>query len=126
MEMAPKKKIIWVEDDSFLSGLVAMKLEHGDFGITLANSSDEMMRELEKEMPAVIVLDLMLPGQDGFEVLKTLKADDRYKMIPVVVVTNLSQESDIQKAKELGAAKFLIKAHSTIDEILKEIETMLS
>jgi CheY-like chemotaxis protein len=72
------------------------------------------------------MLDILLPGADGFEILKKLKADPRYTKIPVVLLSNLSQPTDLQKGKDLGAVKFLIKSTVTLDEIIDEIKSVLA
>lgn len=120
-----KNKILWVEDDSFLNDIIATKAvrTHNDI-VTLLRGED-VIPELARSMPDVIVLDLLLPGMNGFEVLKEVKSNELYKNIPVVIVSNLSQDSDKEKAASLGAAKYIVKAEMNISDILKEIEALL-
>ena len=119
------KTIMWVEDDKFLSDIIARKLAF--HGATLRNASDgeTALKLLEKEKPELILLDILLPGIDGFEILRRLKANKETKGIPVILLSNLGQKSDVDKGRETGAARFLIKATVTLDEIVEEIKTVL-
>lgn len=119
------KKIMWVEDDKFLSDIIARKLaEHGCV-LFPATEGGEAFRILGKEKPDLILLDILLSGMDGFEILKRIKEDEKTKHIPVILLSNLGQKEDIEKGKALGAARFLVKAMVTLDEIIEEIKTVL-
>ena len=72
-----------------------------------------------------LLMDLQLPGMSGFEVLEKLKANDKYKDIPVLVLSNLGQEDDIEKAKKLGATDYMVKAHFSFAEIIKKIHDVV-
>jgi CheY-like chemotaxis protein len=119
------RKLLWVEDDAFLSSLIGQRF--GDLGATLFGASNgKRAIEIAKlEKPDVILLDVLLPELGGFEVLKTLKEDDTTKHIPVIILSNLSQKSDIEKGKELGAASYLVKATVNLDEIVNEVKKVL-
>ncbi len=119
------KKILWVEDDMFLSDLMAKKLAKYDPTLFHAKNADEVFSVLGKEKPDLIVLDVLLPGLNGFEILKKVKTDAATKSIPVVLLSNLNQKSDIEKGAELGAKKFLVKALLTPDDILQEVGKVL-
>jgi len=80
---------------------------------------------IKKEMPAVVILDIMLPDMDGFEILKKIKEDPVTRPIPVVFLSNLGSREDVQKGKELGAYSFLIKATVTMDEVLQEVSKII-
>lgn len=123
--MPGRKRILWVEDDVFLNKLVASKLAGLDFDLALAEDGDRAFAELDRARPDVIVLDLMLPKMDGFEILARLKEHPAHKTIPVVVLSNLGQQSDIDRAKKLGAASYLVKANFDLDEVVKEIRRVL-
>ncbi len=119
------KKILWVEDDVFLSGLIGQRF--GGLGATLfsATNGQQALEIAKKEIPDVILLDIILPGIGGFEILKSLKDNEVTKNIPVIILSNLSQKGDIEKGKSLGAVSFLVKATVDLDEIVNEVKKVL-
>lgn len=119
------KKILWVEDDAFLSGLIGQRF--GGLGATLfsAATGEQAIQTARTEKPDIILLDILLPGLGGFDILKVLKQDPATKDIPVVILSNLSQQDDIEKGKTLGAVSFLIKATVNLDEIVAEAKRVL-
>lgn len=119
------KKVLIIEDDKFLRELAAQKLEKEGFSVAGATNGQEGIDLLEKERPNVIILDLILPGIDGFEVLKKVRTESNFKNIPIIILSNLGQEEDIQKAKSLGATDYLIKAHFSFGEIIKKINEVV-
>lgn len=119
------KKIMWVEDDKFLSDIIARKLSAQGSALAHASDGETALRLLETESPDVVLLDILLSGIDGYEILKRMKANEKTKRIPVILLSNLGQKSDVEKGKALGAARFLIKATVTLDEIVEEIKTVL-
>ena len=116
---------MWVEDDKFLSDIIARKLSTEGCGLVHATEGEQALKLLEKEKPDLILLDILLSGLDGFEILKRIKDNAETKNTPVILLSNLGQKSDIDKGKTLGAARFLIKATVTLDEIVEEIKTVL-
>jgi DNA-binding response OmpR family regulator len=120
------KKLLWVEDDSFLSEIMARKLSSEKCALMHTSNGEEALTLLTKELPDIILLDILLPGMNGFELLEKIKANPKTKDIPVVMLSNLSQQSDIDKSKKLGAVKFLVKASMKLDEIIAEIESVLA
>lgn len=119
------KKILIVEDDEFLRSLNAKRLETEGFKVVVAVDGQNAIDLIPKELPHLIFLDLLLPGIDGFEVLKKIKADPTTKDIPVVVFSNLGQKEDIEKARGLGAIDFLVKANFTLDDVVTKIKEIL-
>ena len=114
-------KILIIEDEQFLSGLMVKKLELSGFTVKGVVDGEKGIQAVEAEKPDVILLDLLLPGIDGFEVLRRLKNDQRSSDIPVIVISNLGEPSDIEKAKNAGATEYMIKANSSPDQIVKKI-----
>ncbi len=116
------KKILWVEDDIFLGGLIGQRL--GELGATLfgANDGNNAIALAKKEKPDLILLDILLPGMNGFDVLKNIKSDPDTKNAKVIIISNLSQKIDIDKGKELGASAYLVKASVSLDEIVDEVK----
>lgn len=119
------KKILWVEDDDFLAGMIAKKLLSIGVEFERATDGESALNNVNTNKPDIIMLDIMLPGISGIEVLQKIKENQDTKNIPVVMLSNLSQSDDLEKAKELGASKFLVKASMTLDEIVSEMENIL-
>ena len=119
------KKILIVEDDKFLRELIATKLEKEEYQILEAIDGEKGLETVKKEKPDLILLDLILPGLDGFGVLAAVKEDPVLSQIPVIILSNLGQKEDIEKALKLGAADYLIKAHHTPGEIIAKIKGIL-
>ncbi len=120
------KKILIVEDDSFLQGLASTKLEKEGFTVLAASNADEAAKFLESDMPDLVLLDLILPGTDGFGILKNLRDNAKTKALPVIVFSNLSEDKDIAHAKELGATDYMVKSNFTLDELAERIKSILA
>ena len=118
-------KVLWVEDDAFLSDLVAMKLEQEGCTALYAKDGKEALDILKTEVPDIILLDLVLPGMSGFDILEAIKSNPSLKEIPVIVLSNLGQQEDIDRVMRLGAKKHLIKAEHDLDDIVAEILAVL-
>ncbi|HAO64921.1 TPA: response regulator [Candidatus Taylorbacteria bacterium] len=118
-------KIFIVEDDSFISSLLTKKFENGGAIVSTSKSGDTAAADIKKEMPSIVILDIMLPGADGFQVLQQLKADPATKNIPVLMLSNLSEKVQIEKSKKYGAVGYLIKATLSIDQIIGEVAKQL-
>lgn len=114
-------KVLVIEDDQLMAGLLAEKLAKADFEVRLAADGEAGMKELEKDLPDIILLDLILPGVSGFEILAKIKEDERTKAIPVVILSNLGSREEVEKGLKLGAESYLIKANVLIDEVVKKI-----
>lgn len=120
------KKIVWVEDDQFLNDIIARKFAATKCNFFHASEGEEALRIIGKEMPDIVMLDIILSGMDGFEILRRIKNDPKTKRIPVILLSNLGQASDIEKGKGLGAVRFLIKATITPNEIVDQIKEVVS
>jgi CheY-like chemotaxis protein len=118
------KKILWVEDDKFLSNILVKKFETSGHTVLKATNGEEAFELIKDQVPDVIVLDILLPGLTGFEVLQKIRMMETMKQVPVIMLSNMNKSSDIDKAKVLGAQKFLVKAAVSLDQIIKEIEQM--
>lgn len=115
--MSNKKKLLIVEDDALLSSALNESLTSKDLEILNINNGLEVLGAAKNFKPDIILLDLILPGIDGFEVLKQLKSDVLTKDIPVFVLSNLSEQADVRSVKALGAEDYFIKANIKIKEI---------
>lgn len=120
------QKILIVEDDKFLRELISKKLVNEQFDICQALDGKEGIDKILEEKPNLILLDLILPVMDGFSVLSKMKENQEISKIPVIVLSNLSQEGEIKRAMDLGAKDFLIKAHFTPGEIVGKIKQILN
>ena len=114
-------KILVVEDDEFLTKIYKMTLNQEGHSVTTTKDGYEGLKALKENKPDIILLDLLLPQKDGFEFLKEVKEDKKFKNIPVLILTNLGQESDVKKAKALGADDYIIKANVEIEDVIKKV-----
>lgn len=121
LEIPKNTKVFIVEDDAFISSLLIKKFESIGATVSICAAGDVAAASIKRDLPDIIVLDIMLPKADGFQVLQELKADPETKNIPVVMLSNFGEKAQIEKAKQYGAAIFLIKATLSIDEIAEEI-----
>lgn len=117
--------IVIVEDDVFLADLYKTKFALEGFKTTVAYDGEKGLEIIEKNQPDIILLDLVLPKLTGFEVLEKIKAQDKLKKIPVLLLTNLSQKSDVEKGLKLGADDYLIKAHFMPSEVVEKIKQLV-
>lgn len=119
------KKILIIEDDRFLRELMSRKLLSLQFDVVVAVDGEEGLEKIKSEMPDVVLLDLILPGINGFEVLENAKKNPATAKIPVIILSNLGQSEDIEKGLKLGAEDFLVKAHFTPQEIVNKLKSIL-
>lgn len=117
-----KKKVIIVEDDALLAKALVEKFISADFEVLNIVNGLEVEKEAENFKPVVILLDLILPGLDGFGVLRSLKSNVATKAIPVVVMSNLGEESDVRSVMALGAVDYFIKSNTSIEKLLKTVQ----
>lgn len=107
--MTKKKKILVVEDEAELTGAIQIRLEQAGYEVLIAYDGQEALEKARTENPDLIVLDLMLPKIDGYKVCRMLKFDEKYKKIPVVMLTARAQEKDENLGYEVGADAFITK-----------------
>lgn len=123
-----KPKILLVEDDAFLGDLCSKKLTMENMEVFKAINGQQALDILNKEDVSIILLDIILPESDGFEILEKIRnhKKESVKKTPVIILSNLGQKEDIEKAMKLGANDFMIKAHFTTSEIAQKIKNLLS
>jgi DNA-binding response OmpR family regulator len=119
------KKILVVEDDKFLRKVISLKLDREGYEVSEAVDGEKGAEKIKKEKPDLVLLDLILPGIDGFEVLSKVKTDPVLSKIPIIILSNLGQKDDIEKGLKMGANDYLVKAHFTPDEIITKIKLIL-
>jgi len=123
--MSKKQLIVLVEDDEFLAELYGTKLTLEGYDVHLANDGEKGLKLIKEKKPMLVLLDVMLPKMDGFEVLKQLGKEGLAKKIPIILLTNLSQKDEVKKGLELGARDYLIKAHFMPSEVVAKIKELI-
>lgn len=117
--------VLIIEDDKFLSKIYLTKFTKSGMEVRVAGNGEEGLKMMREEKPDVVLLDLIMPKMDGFEVLMEVKNDSSLKTIPILVLSNLGQSDDMQRAKELGAKEFIIKSDISIQDVVTKIEMYL-
>lgn len=120
-----KQTILLVEDDTFLSGMYKTKFELEGFSVVTAEDGFKGFQLAKELRPDIILLDILMPKMDGFEVLQKIRASDDTKHIPVILLTNLGQKDDVKKGLALGADGYLIKAHFMPSEVVTKVKSVL-
>jgi len=120
------RKVLIVEDDALLSKVLSESFIKENFEVTVVENGLEVENTVKKFHPDMILLDLIIPGIDGFAVLKQLKANSETQKIPVVVVSNLGEEGDIKSTRALGAEEYFIKANTEMSKIVKYVKKRLN
>ncbi len=123
--MAVDKRVLYVEDEKFFADTVEKVLSNAGYSVKLAADGEAGIKIAKEWKPDLILLDLLLPKIEGFEVLRQLKADLATKAIPIVVLSNLNSEGDVQKAKELGSTHFFVKAVTMPTNILVAVKEVI-
>ncbi|MDD5589736.1 MAG: response regulator [Candidatus Portnoybacteria bacterium] len=118
-------KVLIVEDDPFLSEMYSTKLVESGFEIDLAGDGQTALEKMTANKPDLVLLDIVLPKIDGFEVLKKMKNDQNLRDIRVIALTNLGQKEEVQKGLDLGAEDYIIKAHFTPSEVVAKIREVM-
>ncbi len=113
--------ILLVEDDEFLSKAYSYFLRKGGFAVSVAFDGKQALETLNTIKPQVILLDLIMPIMNGFEVLAELKKNKSTKSIPVIIVSNLAQESEREECLKLGAADYLIKSDFLMKDVIERV-----
>jgi len=119
------KKILFIEDETALQKTFSDFLKGEDYEMIPALDGETGLKLAKSKKPDLILLDLILPKLHGFEVLKKLKENKETKDIPVIVLTNLEGMTDIDRAIELGATTYLVKANYTLEEVVDKIKKAL-
>lgn len=119
------KKILFIEDESVLQKTVGIALKDEGYKVISATDGESGFNLAESQKPDLILLDIVLPKINGFEVLRKLKENPKTKDVPVIILTNLERVADIDKALEAGATTYLIKVDYSLDEIVKKVKKAL-
>jgi len=118
-------RILVAEDDRFLRRAAEATLRQRGFTVLTAADGEETLRQARAEVPDLILLDLIMPKLQGFEVLRALKGDPATAHIPVIVLSNLGQPTDVQRTMESGAAAYFVKANLSLQDLVRRVEELL-
>ena len=120
-----KKKILLVEDDLLIVEIYTTRLKEAGFEIESEVDGESAIRKLKEKDFDLVLLDIVLPNLTGFEFLERIRNKEKIKNVKVLILSNLGQKTDVDKAERLGAIKYLIKAHYTPSEVVEEIKKIL-
>ena len=125
-DVSSKPVVLLVEDDKFLRELIIQKLEKEGFEVQAAIEATEAFKLMEEKKPNIVLLDLVLPGMDGFAIMHRIKENPQTSDVAVIILSNLGQKEDQERAMSEGAADYLVKADFTPSEITEKIRNVLS
>ncbi len=118
--------VVVVEDEGILLKALNIELLNAGYTVVSASEGESALKLIKKHKPDLVLLDLIMPGVDGFEVLADLKSDKQVKEIPVIILTNLAQEEDKKKVMKLGAADYFVKSNADLEKITEKISKILN
>ncbi len=120
------KTILLVEDEPLLANLLKQRLEKEGYAVVLSGDGEAALAVLKTTHPDLILLDIILPKMSGFELMEQLKDNPVYGSSPIVIISNLGQDTDVQKGKMLGAIGYFVKAKLSIEDLVKKIKSFLA
>lgn len=118
-------KILLVEDDPFLVDIYSQKLKKAGFEVKVETNGSKVLNAIKEQKPDLLMLDIVLPEMDGWEILEALGKDSQFSTLKVMVFSNLGQKEEVEKGMKLGAVKYLIKADYTPSEVVEEVRKLL-
>ena len=118
-------KVLLIEDDPLLIDIYSTKLKESGFEVEVAENGEKGLSMLEQSVPNVVLLDIVVPKQNGWEVLQSIRSNEQLKGLKVVLLSNLGQKEEIEKGLSLGADRYLIKAHFTPTQVVEELQKLL-
>jgi len=125
--METPRKILLVEDEPFLLSLLKNRLEKEGFEVSVAKDGDEALNSIRAAKPDLVLLDLILPKKSGFELMDEIRHDPKTqaKDLPIIIISNLGQPEDISRGQDLGAAKYFVKAKTSIEDLVQKVKEFL-
>jgi DNA-binding response OmpR family regulator len=124
--MENKKKILIIEDDLFIRDIYHMKFSQEGFDVVIAEDGIRGLEELEKSIPDIVLLDVVMPRMNGVEVLKTMRNDARFNKIPIIMLTNISEKENISQDAGSSPDDYLIKSHFAPSEVVDKVNALLN
>lgn len=119
------QKILLIEDEPLLANLLKQRLEKNSFEVLLARDGEEGLKILRETKPDLILLDIILPKISGFELMETLRNNTDFQQAPIIIISNLGQDNDIEKGQSLGAVGYFIKAKISIEELVQQVKDFI-
>ena len=124
--MQDQKKVLIVEDDMFIRDIYQVKFSNEGFMVFIAENGQEALDILEKEIPDIILLDVLMPVMGGMETLKKIRENELWGKIPIIMLTNISEQDNMNNATDQGADGYLVKAYFTPVEILEKVRALIA
>jgi DNA-binding response OmpR family regulator len=124
--MPDVKKILLAEDDEFLAALLKNRLQRDGYAVEIVENGANVVEMLRTYKPDLLLLDIILPNKLGFEIIEDMRADTKLAKMPFMVMSNLGQPEDIERAKQLGAIEYFVKARLVIEDLIKRIASFLA
>ena len=121
-----QKKILLVEDEPLLGNLLRQRFEREQFQIVLARDGEEALKALRETQPDLMLLDIILPKVSGFELMEMMQNDPQIAKPPIIIISNLGQDTDITKGESLGAVQYFIKAKVSIEDIVDKVKSFFT
>ncbi|MDP3762635.1 MAG: response regulator [bacterium] len=118
-------KVLIVDDDAFLLDMYALKFKESGFQVEIAKDGQEACDKIKSVNPGVILLDIVMPKIDGFDVLRKIKQDNIAPNAVILLLTNLGQKEDVERGLKLGADDYIVKAHFTPSEVVAKVKSLL-
>lgn len=120
-----KIKILIAEDDPFLSKVVDLKFKKEGFEAIMCGDGNEALAQAKAQKPKVVLMDMIMPNKNGFDALVEFKNDPEVKDIPIIILSNLGQEQDVQKGLKAGAVDYIVKSNISINEVVEKVKKYL-
>ncbi|OGZ27476.1 MAG: hypothetical protein A2365_03325 [Candidatus Nealsonbacteria bacterium RIFOXYB1_FULL_40_15] len=117
--------ILLVEDDPFLIDIYTTKLKEVGYNVQVAQDGEEAMSKIKEYKPDLVLLDIVLPTVNGWEILKRVKKDEELSGVRIVILSNLAEKEEVERGINAGAIKYLVKAHYTPTEVVAEIRKII-
>ena len=117
--------LLVVEDEEFLMRALKDNLEAEGYTVDTAANGEEAMERVKKHRPDLILCDLLMPKKDGFYVLEEVKKNPEWKLVPIIVLSNLGGDAEIKKALEMGASDYFVKSQHPIEEVIEKVKEYL-
>ncbi|MBL7142320.1 MAG: response regulator [Candidatus Pacebacteria bacterium] len=119
------KQILLIEDDPFLIDIYTTKLKESGFLVEVASDGEQALEKVKAKKPDLVLLDIVLPKVDGWEILRSIKSEATLKDLKIIILSNLGQKEEVEKGINLGVSKYLIKAHYTPSQVVEEIKKII-